>query len=307
MVVDIDLMDHWPEVVYSPLGAVEKKDADPNEEVRTIHDLSFPKYDSVNSSFITDSVPRVCYESVVRIARRIENLANYGYEGRIFMLKGDVKGAFRLLRVRANQVFRIVACFKELGIIIIDMAAPFGWAGSPPCYALFGRAISWLMAANSPATVSESEDTEPFFASEWVDDHILVEPDVDGRLQLSEATLRHVMLAVLGPRSINESKFSSWSSELVALGLLWNTLQRTVSIPQDKIAKALQRVMKLIERGTASKTEFHQVLGSLRHISLCLPTARPFYQRLQRQCTSAPRFGRVRLSDGAKDIVIWFR
>ncbi|KUF99216.1 hypothetical protein AM587_10001665 [Phytophthora nicotianae] len=134
-------MDHWPEVVYGPLGAVEKKDADPNEEVRTIHDLSFPKYDSVNSSFITDSVPRVCYESVVRIARRIENLANYGYEGRIFMLKGDVKGAFRLLRVRANQVFRIVACFKELGIIIIDMAAPFGWAGSPPCYALFGRAI----------------------------------------------------------------------------------------------------------------------------------------------------------------------
>ncbi|ETI37343.1 hypothetical protein F443_16654 [Phytophthora nicotianae P1569] len=193
MVVDIDLMDHWPEVVYGPLGAVEKKDADPNEEVRTIHDLSFPKYDSVNSSFITDSVPRVCYESVVRIVRRIENLANYGYEGRIFMLKGDV---------------------KELGIIIIDMAAPFGWAGSPPCYALFGRAISWLMAANSPATVSESEDTEPFFASEWVDDHILVEPDVDGRLQLSEATLRHVMLAVLGPRSINESKFSSWSSEL---------------------------------------------------------------------------------------------
>ncbi|ETL77587.1 hypothetical protein L917_21472, partial [Phytophthora nicotianae] len=163
------------------------------------------------------------------------------------------------------------------------------------------------MAANSPATVSESEDTEPFFAYEWVDDHILVEPDVDGGLQLSEATLRHAMLGVRGPRSINESKFSSWSSELVALGLLWNTLRRTVSIPQDKIAKALKRVMELIERKTASKTEFHQVLGSLRHISLCLPTARPFYQRLQRQCTSAPRFGRVRLSDGAKDDVIWFR
>ncbi|ETP23118.1 hypothetical protein F441_03696 [Phytophthora nicotianae CJ01A1] len=113
----------------------KKKDADPNEAVRTSHDLSFPKNDSVNSSFITDSVPRVCYESVVRIARRIENLTNSGYEGRIFMLKGDVKGAFRHLRVRANQVFRIAACLKELGIIIIGMVAPFGWAGSPPCYA----------------------------------------------------------------------------------------------------------------------------------------------------------------------------
>ncbi|ETP51125.1 hypothetical protein F442_03679 [Phytophthora nicotianae P10297] len=113
----------------------KKKDADPNEAVRTSHDLSFPKNDSVNSSFITDSVPRVCYESVVRIARRIENLTNSGYEGRIFMLKGDVKGAFRHLRVRANQVFRIAACLKELGIIIIGMVAPCGWAGSPPCYA----------------------------------------------------------------------------------------------------------------------------------------------------------------------------
>ncbi|ETL99727.1 hypothetical protein L917_03459 [Phytophthora nicotianae] len=113
----------------------KKKDADPNEAVRTSHDLSFPKNDSVNSSFITDSVPRVCYESVVRIARRIENLTNSGYEGRIFMLKGDVKGAFRHLRVRANQGFRIAACLKELGIIIIGMVAPFGWAGSPPCYA----------------------------------------------------------------------------------------------------------------------------------------------------------------------------
>ncbi|ETI37337.1 hypothetical protein F443_16657 [Phytophthora nicotianae P1569] len=33
MVVDIDLMDHWPEVVCSPLGAVKKNDTNPNEEV----------------------------------------------------------------------------------------------------------------------------------------------------------------------------------------------------------------------------------------------------------------------------------
>lgn len=42
--------------------------ADPMVEVRTIQQLSFPKNDSVNSAFITESVPKLRYESVVVIA-----------------------------------------------------------------------------------------------------------------------------------------------------------------------------------------------------------------------------------------------
>ncbi|GMF53173.1 unnamed protein product [Phytophthora fragariaefolia] len=187
MVVDADILELWPEVVCSPLGAVEKKGINPSEEVLAIHDLSFPKRNSANDAFIEESVPKVRYESVKTIAVRIERLANRGHAG------------------------------------LIDLAAPFGWSGSPPYYALFGRAISWLMESNSPASVSSSTDEDAFFPYEWVDGHILVEPDVDNRLHLAEATLRHAMLAVLGARAINEAKFSQWSSELIALGLLWNT------------------------------------------------------------------------------------
>jgi hypothetical protein len=182
LIVDANILERWREVICSPLGAVEKKDVDPLDEVRTIHDLSYPKDDSVNSAFVADSVPRVRYDSVAIIARRIENLVQVGHAGRIRVLKGDVKTAFRHLRTRANQVFRMAASVKELGILVIDMSAPFGWSGSPPCYAFFGRAITWLMGSNSPASVSDSSDSEPFFPYEWVDDHILVEPDVDDRL-----------------------------------------------------------------------------------------------------------------------------
>ncbi|OWZ06621.1 hypothetical protein PHMEG_00021103 [Phytophthora megakarya] len=69
MVVDADILKQWPEGVCSPLGAVEKKDVDPAEEVRTIHDLSYPKNDSVNVAFVTDSVPKVRYKSVIVVAR----------------------------------------------------------------------------------------------------------------------------------------------------------------------------------------------------------------------------------------------
>ncbi|ETL47291.1 hypothetical protein L916_02946 [Phytophthora nicotianae] len=206
----------------------------------------------------------------------------------------------------AAQVFRMAAYIEELGILIIDLAAPFGWSGSPPYYSLFGRAITWRMGTNSPASVSNSNDSERFFPYEWVDDHILVEPDVGDRLQVAEATLRHAMLAVLGPRSINEAKFSSWSSDLTALGLRWNTVDRSVSIPADKIEKAHSRVRAMLEKGAASKSEFYKLLGSLRHVATCLRTAKPFYQRLQCQCTSAPRFGKVKLSEGSVADLLWF-
>ncbi|OWY95859.1 hypothetical protein PHMEG_00034025, partial [Phytophthora megakarya] len=223
------------------------------------------------------------------------------------MLKGDVKTAFRHLRTAAGQTFRMAAFVPELEILVIDMSAPFGWSGSPPCYSLFGRAISWLMGSNSPASVSDSLDTNPFFPFEWVDDHILVEPEIDNRLQLAEVTLRYAMLAVLGARSINESKFSDWSDEPVALGLLWNTERLTISIPADKIEKALNRVSVMLKRGRATKTEFYKLLGSLRHVANCLRTAKPFFQRLQKQCTSAPRFGNTKLSAGSLADLTWFR
>ncbi|OWZ03855.1 LOW QUALITY PROTEIN: hypothetical protein PHMEG_00024344 [Phytophthora megakarya] len=218
MIVDANLLDQWPDVVCSLLGVVEKKGTDPSEEVRTIHGLSFPKDCSVNDAFATESVPKVRYESV-------SNCVDAGHIGRIRILKGDVKGAFRHLRTQENQVFHMADYIPKLGIVIIDMATPFGWSGSPPCYALFGRAISWLMASNSPATVSGSLDHESFSSYEWVDNQIFVEQDVDDHLELTEATLRHAMLTVLGPRSINESNFSGGKSKLVALGLSWNTVQ----------------------------------------------------------------------------------
>lgn len=242
MVVEVDILSHWPSVIRSPLGAVEKKGVDPSIEVRTIHDLPYPEGESTNSSFKIDSVPTIKYEAITKIARRIEYLAKQGDPTCIRILKGDVRGAYRHLRTIASQVFRMAAFVKELNILLIDLTAPFGWAGSPPFYGLFGRAISWLMSTNSPASVSISDDNEPFFGYEWVDDHILVELDVGDRLHRAESTLRHAMLAVLDPRSINEAKFSGWYSELVALGLLWNTTDQTVSIPADKIAKALQQV-----------------------------------------------------------------
>ncbi|ETN23536.1 hypothetical protein PPTG_20662 [Phytophthora nicotianae INRA-310] len=117
--------------------------------------------------------------------------------------------------------------------------------GSPAHYGVFGAAITHLVHNESPASLDPSNtDCEPFFCYTWVDDHVLAEEDRDDRLELCEAALRLAMLAILGPRSINEKKFTRWSTRLRALGLDWDTDLRSVLMPEEKIAKALLRVKR---------------------------------------------------------------
>ncbi|EGZ08141.1 hypothetical protein PHYSODRAFT_527017, partial [Phytophthora sojae] len=110
------------------------------------------------------------------------------------------------------------------------------------------------------------------------------------------------MLATLGPDAINEAKFSTWSTKLVVLGLLWDTKSRTVSMPSGKVAKALSRLREVIVAARATRHQLEKLLGSLRHISLCYRSARAFFQRLH---AIWPRFGPVRISTSVLQDLLW--
>ncbi|OWZ08706.1 hypothetical protein PHMEG_00018708 [Phytophthora megakarya] len=215
LVVDASIMDMWPNVHCSPFGAVEKSDVDPCLEVRLIHDLSFPNGSSTNELLDKSCLPEVDYAYVTVLAARIEDLASRYPQSSIKMLKGDVKGAYRHLMTNANHVHQMAGLIRSLDALIIDLAAPFGWSGSPQYY----------------------DDNTPFFGYEWVDDHVMIEIDSQDRLLLAESTLRHAMLAVLGSRSINEAKFTSWLTRLTVLGLTWDTVHRSLSIHKPRLTK----------------------------------------------------------------------
>ena len=208
------------------------------------------------------------------------------------ILTGDVKGAFRHLMVHHGSVAQMGARLRERLALVIDLSAPFGWTSSPTYYGAFGGAITWLLGRESPATLASHEvDTDPFFGYEWVDDHILVEPDKGNRLQLAAGALRLAMMAVLGPRAMNEKKFSQWETRIEVLGLIFDTRAMTVSMPSAKILKALGRIHELTTGHTITKTKLQQLLGSLRHVCICCRSATPFYQRVQALCNSTPRYG----------------
>ncbi|GMF51674.1 unnamed protein product [Phytophthora fragariaefolia] len=191
----------------------------------------------------TERSPDIEYKHIAAIARRVISCRSV-YKGvPVKIMKGDVTGAFRHLMLASEHVRWMAATIQELGVLIIDMLAPFGWTSSPAFYGAFGGAITWLVCRECPASMDPStNDHEPFFAYEWVDDHVLVEPEINNRLHLANEALRLSMLAILGPAAINEEKLSTWETQLQVLGLEFDTDACTISMPQDKIAKALGSV-----------------------------------------------------------------
>lgn len=143
LVLDSKALDVWKNIQVSPLGAVEKKGCDPSEDIRLIHDLSFPRGYSTNDMSDTSETPELDYKHVAIIARRILECKKRYRGVTIKMLKGDVKGAFRHLMIASGHVHWMAATIPELGVLIIDMSAPFGWTSSPAYYGVVGGAITW--------------------------------------------------------------------------------------------------------------------------------------------------------------------
>ena len=82
--------DPFPNMVYSPLGFVPKKESG---EFRLIHDLSFPKTNSVNLH-IQPEFSTVAFQTLDHC---VEQLATLGKGA--FIAKADLQDAFRIIPV----------------------------------------------------------------------------------------------------------------------------------------------------------------------------------------------------------------
>ncbi|ETO60172.1 hypothetical protein F444_21595 [Phytophthora nicotianae P1976] len=284
LVLELSTALRWSELRFSPFGCVPKKDVDPLSK----HGLSM-----------------TCqYESVRRLAEKIEVLVRQYPQLQVKVLKGDVKSAFGLIPVDAKLAAHFAGSCG--GLAIVDMTLPFGWTGLPAHYGAFGGAISFLVARESPKSLDPIEqDDESFFSFVWVDDHILLEVDRGNRLALAETALRLSMIATLGPKSINEKKFSSWSTRLVALGLTCDTQRRTISIPADKVHKALNRISDALSHPTVSRHQVEKLLRSLRYLAICCRSTRAFLQRLHQLWRRSSRFQSIRLPQDARHDLRW--
>jgi len=298
IIVDESMLNDWPEVFISPLGVVDKPGPQ-GPDIRIINDYSYPPGCSINDLTDRTNFPPIKYDPPSHIARRIHQLRSQFPSRRVQIMLGDVSGAFRHVPINADHVHMFV--FRFDGHLVIDLACGFGWCGSPAFYSLAGSMINRIY------TDYVYDPVEPFHGSVWCDDHTCVEIDHEDRCAVANVALRHAMATVLGPRAINEDKFTRWDTTNKALGLIWDTEMACVSIPNEKIMQARDRVGHLLASSHVTKTVLLKILGSLRHVANCFPPSRAFFQRLQCLAVSLPRYGHHRLAEGASEDLHWFQ
>ena len=301
--LDASVMHLWPHLLFfSPLGLVPKGHQPMSVIARVIQDLSYPLGGSVNDFTDKELLPLIQWPKIVQLAHRITELHRVHPSGSCFKgMTGDVAQAYRNLRAHASDCATFGISLPNHAVIGMDMSAPFGWNGSPNMYCVFGNGITWLVSRESPASINPSMscDSRPFWCYNYMDDCIILEVDEGYRLECAALALKLAMIATLGPEAMNLKKFQDWQSEFVALGLRWNLTTSSVSMPQEKIAKAQSRVAALRLRRSACRDDLAKLLGSLRHVASCMRPARAFYQSLHRVYSSFPHFGFRTLSKAA--------
>ena len=123
-----------PNVVLSPLGIAPKKVPG---EFRLIHDLSFPKGDSVNSH-IDRSFMEVHYELLDHCISIIRSLGP-----NCQIAKADIKDAFRIIPIHPNDHKLLV--FSCQGKFNYDKCLPMGCSISCQTFELFANALQWIL------------------------------------------------------------------------------------------------------------------------------------------------------------------
>ena len=267
-----------PRLTVSPMGAVKKGDEPLSENVRVINALSSPKGNSINSSTI-NIIPDACFGRVSEIADEVLRLRLLHPDTvRIMAMGADIDSAFKHVPKHADSVQYFAVVIPGTSLLWLSFNLDFGWKGSPGYFALFAKAVRHLQSSGGSFVRNTWSN---FYVFVWVDDIILVEPDLDDRLLLAERRLRTSVEQVFGPAGWKESKFDTWSTKWKALGLLWDSSTCTVEMPQAKLDKAAMIIQSMLLLHATTLRDLRSLLGQLRHLSTCVPAARSFVQEIQ--------------------------
>ena len=269
----------------SPLMTRPKKES---EKRRVIMDLSWPHGASVN-----DGVTLTQYVDGPAVIK----LPTVDYmEGRMltlgrgaFLYKTDLARGYRQLRVDPGD-WPLLG-FKHLGKYYVDICPPFGLRTSALCMQRTTEAISWM------------HGQQGFISRPYLDDFGGAEPH---RKRAEEAlnALQIIMRELGVVEAIN--KICRPAQQMVWLGLLYDTLEMTITIPPEKLQEIMQELHTWEGKVRATQREMQRLLGLLQFVAGVSPPTRVFTNRMLENMREMPKRGSESLSLGFKKDLKFF-
>ena len=147
---------------------------------------------------------------------------------------------------------------------------------------------------------------KPYNSLNYSDDIAGVEPSVERSLSSAKALAD--LFKELGLKE-SEKKYHPPSTSMPFLGVQFDSLHLTMSVPPDKLEEVREELCLWSKKTTATKKTLQQLLGKLFWVSRCVRFSRPFMGRLLQQLRDIhplPDNKKSVLSLGCKEDISWW-
>jgi len=268
--------------IVSALGAVPK----PDGSIRLIHDASLPVNAGLNS-YVRDS--SCTYMD-------LDDACQYIKPGS-YLAKVDLKSAYRSVNLCKSNYNLTGLSWKFAGdshvTYLYDKKLPFGSAKAPQIFQRLSSAVCRIMKNRYGFTVLA-----------YLDDFLVIEENFNRCLQGMNTLL--IVLRELG-FYINWNKVEGPSQSLIYLGIIINTCNLTLSLPNAKMTDFMAVVNSFATKTRASKRELDSLIGKLNWACRVVKGGRTFLRRMI-DCHNQLRKSSHKLklsADFFKDIAWW--
>ena len=273
------------DIAISPINSVPKKDS---KERRVIVDLSYPENNSVNDGISKDfylgNSISVSYPTVDDFVKLIKSK---GKGCKIF--KKDLKRAYRQLNVDPGDIHLLG--YKWKGHLYFDKVLTMG---------LRSAAYICMRTTDAIKYICQKFDISIL---NYLDD--LAGCELSDRSDYAFDQLGKLLVQCGFEESIE--KASPPDTKMLFIGILFDTLNFTISIDENRLAEILDLVLIWLQKEFTNKRELQSLLGKLNFVSQCVRPGRIFVSRMLNFLREIPDNGQILIPDDLKRDLKWWQ
>ena len=246
-----------PDLIISPLGVVPKKTPG---EYRLIHDLSFPKDNSVNSH-----IPKIFTEVQYELPDDcISIICSLGPN--CLITKADIKDAFRIIPIHPNDYGLLGFTWQNK--FYYDRCLPMGASTSCHTFESFSTALQWILTSTLGVRNM----------SHILDDFIFFGPSNSPQCHTSLQALLILAKSLSIPLRTDKTVYPT---NLVSLhGMEVDTAQMQMRLPPDKLLDARAKIDSVYRRKKVSLRQLQSLIGTLSFACKVIVPGRVFLRRV---------------------------
>ena len=271
-------------LIVSPMNTVPKSSED---ERRVIVDLSWPHGASVNDGISKNiylgELINLHYASVEQVCQMVMRVGKGAH-----IYKRDLRHAYRQIPVDPRD-FRYLGYFWN-DDYYFDTVLAMGQRNAAMACSRTTDAIMYMHAQDG------------FEGTNYLDDLIgVADPSASALAYNALGELLHE----LGLEE-NTNKACAPSSCQVVLGILINTVEGTVSVPEEKLSEIVALVEKWQGKSSTNKVNLQSLIGTLQFVTKCVRQSRIFLNRLLETLRDIKKKKVIKLSSSFQKDLRWW-